>query len=356
VADRHCSAFAPGRVNVIGEHTDYNRGLALPFAIAQGVTVKAEELTAGPDGAASVEAIACDLQESDRFSLADPAPAAGWRAFVRGAVAELSAAGMPLVGARLEISGDLPRGAGLSSSAALSIALCLALAELASHTGRGPRELPLERIEIARICSRIEHHWTGAQTGLLDQLASLYGAPDAALLIDFRTLEIDAVPLDLGGWRFAVEDSGERHAHAASGYNERRRECAHACELLGVESLREARPEQLASLPEPEQRRATHVLSENERVLQAVAALRAREPQALGRLMNDSHGSLRDLFEVSTPAVEATVQRLLRAGASGARLLGGGFGGAVLALLGPGVPNPPGAIVLRPGPGARLTG
>jgi galactokinase len=339
---------------VIGEHTDYNQGLALPFAIVQGVRVNASELPAGPRGTAGIEAFAADLQETDRFPLEDPSPATGWRDYVRGAVAELRAAGMPLVGARLEISGDVPRGAGLSSSAALSVALCLALAELGSRGTRLTGELPLERIDLAQICSRVEHGWAGAHTGLLDQLASLYGAPETALCIDFLTLEIDSVPLQLDGWRFAVADSGERHANAASGYNQRRRECASACELLGIESLREARPEQLEKLPEPEQRRAAHVLSENERVRQAVAALRASEPETLGELMNASHESLRDLYQVSTPAVEATVERLLRAGATGARLVGGGFGGGVLALLAPGVRTPPGALQVSPGPGAFL--
>ena len=354
MSPRRCSAFAPGRVNLIGEHTDYNQGLALPFAIVQGVTVHASELAPGPHGTAGVEAFAADLQEVDRFPLEQPPPADGWRAFARGAVAELAAAGMPLVGARLEISGDVPRGAGLSSSAALSIALCLALAELGSHAPSPPGELPLDRLDLARICSRVEHAWAGAHTGLLDQLASLFGAPETALCIDFLTLEIESVPVRLDGWRFAVADSGERHANAASGYNERRRECARACELLGVESLREARAEQLEQLPEPEQRRAAHVLSENERVLEAVAALRAGEAEMLGELMNASHESLRDLYQVSTPAVEATVERLLRAGASGARLVGGGFGGSVLALLAPDVPTPAGALEVSPGPGAHL--
>jgi galactokinase len=353
VADRTATAFAPGRVNVIGEHTDYNQGLALPFAIAQGVTVRAEERSPAR-GREAIEAHAVDLEESDRFALAEPSPADGWRAFVRGAVAELAAAGMPLIGARLEISGDVPRGSGLSSSAALSVALCIALAELGTEGASGDDGLPLERIELARICSRVEHGWAGAQTGLLDQLASLYGAAETALCIDFMTLEIELVPLQMDGWRFVVADSGERHAHAASGYNERRQECARACELLGVESLRQATPDQLELLPEPEQRRAAHVLSENDRVVQAVAALRDRDHERLGELMNGSHESLRDLYQVSTPAVEATVERLLRAGASGARLVGGGFGGAVLALLGPDLPTPHGALEVAAGPGAHL--
>ncbi len=353
MAARSANAFAPGRVNVIGEHTDYNQGLALPFAISQGVTVRATAL-APEAGDEAIEAHALDLDESDRFPLADPSPATGWRAFVRGAVAELGAAGMPLTGASLEISGDVPRGSGLSSSAALSVALCLALAELGGHASSGEDGLPLERIELARICSRVEHGWAGAQTGLLDQLASLYGAPETALCIDFKTLEIDLVPLQMSGWRFVVEDSGERHAHAASGYNERRRECARACELLGVESLRDTDLAQVEQLPEPERLRAAHVLGENERVRQAVSALRDGRLELLGELINGSHASLRDLYQVSTPAVEATVERLLRAGAAGARLVGGGFGGSVLALLAPGVPIPRGALEVLPGPGAHL--
>ena len=343
----HVTAFAPGRVNVIGEHTDYNEGLALPFAIEQGVTVRAIA-SSGEDAAAErVEALALDLDERDSFLIAEPDPERGWRAFVRGAVAELAAAGRVPPGAHLEISGDVPQGGGLSSSAALTVALCLALLEL----GAGP---PIDDpVELARLCSRVENEWSGAHTGLLDQLASLCGARDAALLIDFRSLEIERVPLALGDWRFAVVDSGERHSHASSGYNERREECARACELLGIRSLRDAQPAQLAQLPEPLRRRARHVLEENERVLAAVRAIDAHDMDALAALLNASHASLRDLYEVSTPAVEAAVERMLLAGAAGARLIGGGFGGSVLGLFGPGARPPTDAIAVAPGPGAE---
>ena len=199
----------------------------------------------------------------------------------------------------------------------------------------------------------MENEWTGAHTGLLDQLASLCGSRDAALLIDFRSLEIEHVPLVLGDWRFAIVDSGERHSHASSGYNERREECARACELLGIRSLRDARAEQLGELPEPLARRARHVLEENERVLAAARAVDARDMDALGELLNASHASLRDLYEISTPAVEATVERMLVAGAAGARLIGGGFGGSVLGLFGPGARPPSDAIAVAPGPGAE---
>ncbi len=360
------SAFAPGRVNVIGEHTDYNEGLALPFAIAAGVTVEATAASAG-EGADQLEAIALDLGERDRFPLHAPAPAEGWRGFVRGAVAELAAAGYPLRGGRLEITGQVPRGAGLSSSAALEVAVCLALIALGARAReRGgepppgptpPMDTALDKLALARLCSRVENEWAGANTGLLDQIASLFGAADAALCIDFRTLSVEPVPLALAGWRFAVADSGERHAHTSSGYNERRRECAQACALLGVDSLRDARTEQLGALPETLRRRVQHVLGENQRVLATVAALRTGELQRVGELLDASHASLRDLYEISTPAVETAVERLRAAGAAGARLIGGGFGGSVLGLFPADLPLPDHALEVRPGPGARvLTG
>jgi galactokinase len=340
-------------VNLIGEHTDYNLGLALPFAIAEGVTVRAEAADPGPSGDQRIYAHALDLGESDEFGLADVSGAEGWRAFVRGAVAELSSAGYPLVGARLEIAGALERGAGLSSSAALGVALCLALAELGSRTTTG-EEAVLDRVGVARLCARVENEWVGAKTGMLDQLASLFGAPDTALCIDFRTLQIDPAPLRLDGWRFVVVDSGERHAHAGSGYNERRAECLRACQLLAIDSLRDASTDAVGGLPQPLRARAEHVLGENDRVRRAVAALCAHDLPAIGALLNDSHESLRDLYEVSTPAVERTVVGLREQGAAGARLMGGGFGGSVLGLLAPDVRTPPAAVEVRPGPGAHL--
>jgi galactokinase len=318
-------AFAPGRVNLIGEHTDYNQGLALPFAIAEGVTVRA---TASGDQRIFVRTL--DRGEQDEFALAEPKGTTGWRAYVRGVVAELHRAGYPLVGAHLEIRGDLEPGAGLSSSAALEVALCLALLALVDET-------ETDRVGLARLCSLVESEWVGAQTGMLDQLASLYGAPGVAMQIDFHTFEIDQVPLRLGdGWRLVILDSGEHHAHASSAYNQRRAECSEACQLLGVDSLRQASWETLDRLPEGLRGRARHVLSENTRVRDTVAALQMGDLPAVGRLLNASHTSLRDQYEVSTPAVEATVKRMLQAGAIGARIVGGGFGGHVLGLLAPG--------------------
>ncbi len=348
-------AFAPGRVNLIGEHTDYNLGLALPFAIGEGITVSAEARGGEARGGERIQAYARDLGERDEFALATPEPASGWRAFVRGTVAELQRAGYPLVGASVEFGGRVPSGAGLSSSAALEVALSLALIELGARASAGGVGA-LDRTEIARLCARVENDWVGARTGLLDQLASLYGERDAALCIDFRTLHVEPVPLLLGDWRLVVLDSGERHLHASSGYNERRAECAQACQLLGVDSLRdaEADPDAVERLPEPLRRRALHVIGENARVRGAAIALRAEDLPAIGLLLDASHESLRDDFEISTPAVEATVQRLRDAGARGARHVGGGFGGSVLGLFAPGARVPDDARDVRPGPGAHL--
>ncbi len=341
---RGITAFAPGRVNLIGEHTDYNDGLALPFAITAGVTVRAEPL-AGQ----WVEAHAADLGEDDAFDLGDPPPAEGWRAFVRGAVAELARDGRALRGARLRISGEVPRGGGLSSSAALEIALCLALLAVAG--------LPEgDRVALARLCSRIENDWVGAETGLLDQLASLCAEPGHALRIDFASTELRPVPLRLPGARLVALDSGAGHALADpdSGYRARRAECARACVRLGVATLRQAESAAAATLPAPLDRRVHHVITENARVEAAIAALQDGDMPALGALLDASHASLRDDYEVSTDAVEAAVGRLRGAGALGARIVGGGFGGTVLGLLPAGAPAPEGATELVSGAGARL--
>jgi galactokinase len=336
-------ARGPGRVNLIGEHTDYNDGLALPFAIDRGVTVTAEATDERSlAGRGHVEALATDLGERDEFDLAAPAPAEGWRAFVRGTVAELQAAGHAVRPCRLTIEGDLPHGSGLSSSAALEAALCLALTDE-----------PGDRVELARLCSRVENEWVGAQTGLLDQLAVLCGREGHALRIDFRTLEVEPIPLDLAGWQLVTLDSGASHEHAAGGYNERRAECRAACEALGIGSLRDADPHAAAALPEPLSRRVRHVATENARVEAMIEALRTGDLQAAGRLLDASHASLRDDYEASAPEVEATVARLRDAGASGARMVGGGFGGSVLALFAPRAIPPADAFPVAPGPPAR---
>jgi len=316
-------AFAPGRVNLIGEHTDYNDGLCLAFSIERGVTVTAELHEGG-------EVVAPGLAGDDRF--------------VRGAVAELGRAGVELPGCTLEVASNLPQGSGLASSAALCVALTLALYAVADVK-------PPRPVRVARMCSRIESHWAGQETGLLDQLASLLGEDGCAVRLDMRTLEARSVELGVRGHMLATLDSGASRSLAESGYNERRAECRRAVELLGLESLRDA--DDGSGLPAPLDRRVRHVISENERVDAAVAALAAGELHALGALLNASHASLRDDYELSVPEVERAVDGCMEAGALGARIMGGGFGGSVLALFPPGASLPDGAIGVRPGPGAR---
>lgn len=295
-------AFAPGRVNLLGEHTDYRGGLALPFAIGQGVTVRATRLP-GP----LTMAVARDLKATDAFDAhaPGPAPARGWRAFVRGTVAETGAP--PL---RIEISGDVPRGGGLASSAALGCALALALCG----------EEDPDRRALARLASRVENEWVGARTGLLDQYASLLSLEGHALRIDFGADTVEPIPLELGGWRLVVARAGPRDL-ATAGYNDVR-------DRAGTE----------------------HLESENERV-RAFAGM-----HTLGPLLDASHASLRDVLGVSDDRVEAVRDRLKAAGAQGARLIGGGFGGHVLALFAPGAPLPRGVTEVRPSRGAYLIG
>jgi galactokinase len=340
-------AFAPGRVNLIGEHTDYNEGLALPFAIREGVTVRATVT-----GDRQIHVHADDLAGHDTFDLDDIAPAAGWRAFARGAAAELQSHGAILRGARLSVTGTVPRGSGLSSSAALEVALCLAL------LGVADAEVP-DSITLAQLCSRVENDWVGARTGLLDQIASLCGEVDRAMAIDFRSLEVTPVPLNLGEWSLVTLDSGESHANAGgdgteTGYNQRRAECTRAAQALGVRTLRDATLDMAAGLSWPLRGRAEHVISDDARVQLAIAALADGDLSRIGELLNESHASLRDCFEISTAAVEDARQTLVSAGAAGARLIGGGFGGHVLGLMPPATEPPPAAMRVAPGPGAHL--
>jgi galactokinase len=331
------TAFAPGRVNLIGEHTDYNDGLALPFAVERGVTVRVE-----PRGQSRiVEAYAHDLGETDSFDARAPEPATGWRAYVRGVAAELGLEH----GARIEIESDLPRGGGLSSSAALTLALALALG--------APADDPAA---LARLSQRVEHDWAGARTGLLDQLAILLGSEGHAVRIDFRSLEWRHVPLDMRGWQLATIGSGAEHSNAESGYNERRRECSAAAAKLGVGSLRDATEADAASLPEPLGGRVLHVVTDNARVDAAIDALERGDLPRLGELLDESHASLRDNYDASVPEVEAAIERAKDSGAAGARMMGGGFGGVVLALFPPGVEAPGGSLPVRPAAGATPRG
>ena len=302
------SASAPGRVNLIGEHTDYNEGFVLPLATRERTHVRV-----APRRDRIVRAASRELGGPFEFSVGEEARTGEWIDYVAGVTWALGLRD----GFDVAIESELPPGAGLGSSAALEIALGRGL--------RGAFGLDIGDDALVQIGRRAETGFVGAQTGVMDQIASAFGSPDAALLIDCRSLDRRAIPFasDL-----VVLDSGVRHAHAGGGYNARRRECEEAAQRLGVHALRDATSAE--GLPQPLANRARHVIEENARVLAAAEAL--GDERALGALMDESHRSQRELFEVSVPEVDALVAAAKEAGALGARLTGGGFGGAVVAL------------------------
>jgi galactokinase len=357
---------APGRVNLIGEHTDYNEGFALPFAISAGVYVAAAArddgilaLTSRQQGSAVVEVPLAALT---------PGAPAGWAAYPAGVAWALQSAGHRLGGASLAIDADLPAGAGLSSSAALECAAGLALADL--------YELTVSRPELAALGRHAENDFVGAPTGLMDQLAVLLGQAGHALLLDCRDGTAVPVPLDVAaaGLDLMVIDTRAQHALTDGGYGARRSSCEAAAQALGVRSLRDiADPDALGRLADPLlRRRARHVVTENRRVLRTAELLRAGELHRVGPLLTESHESLRYDFEVSWPEADVTVETALAAGACGARMTGGGFGGSVIALVPTGVSadvagtvtavfarnrwRPPVITSRMPAPGARRIG
>ncbi len=315
---------APGRVNLIGEHTDYNDGFVLPFAIDRSVLVAGSART---DGMLEVRSRQADSWAAVQLDGLEPGVVRGWAAYPAGVAWVLRAAGLPVGGANLAIDSDLPQGAGLSSSAALECAVVGCLADLA-----GAR---LARGEMAALARRAENDFVGVPCGIMDQSAAMLCLAGHALLLDCRTGSPAQVPLDPAGagLRLLLIDTGVRHDLAASEYAERRRDCEAAARRLGVPALRDADVAAAASLADPVlARRAGHVVTENARVGEAVGLLRAGRLAACGPLLTASHRSLRDEFEVSWPEADVAVDAALEAGALGARMIGGGFGGCVLAL------------------------
>ncbi len=318
---------APGRANLIGEHTDYNDGFVLPFALDKGVLAAVGrgadgtlELTSRQAGRAVTTVTLADLE---------PDSVTGWAAYPAGVAWALGRAGYPVPGARLAIDSDLPQGAGLSSSAALECAVALALTQLAG--------LDVPRPELAAIARRAENDFVGVPSGIMDQSAALLCQAGHALLLDCRSGESDSVPLNPAGSRLAlmIIDTRARHELTDSGYASRHVECAEAARALGVSTLRDIEdPGALTVLKDPVlRRRARHVVTENERVLAAAARLRRGDVAGCGELLNASHASLRDDFEISWPEADVAVDAALAAGALGARMMGGGFGGSVIALV-----------------------
>jgi galactokinase len=320
--------LAPGRANLMGEHTDYNEGFVLPFALGQGIVAAAARR-------ADRRLVLCSAQEPglaevDLDGLA-PGRVAGWAAYPAGVPWALAAAGYQVPGACLAIDSDLPAGAGLSSSAALECVTALALTELGG--------LSVDRRELAAIARRAENEFAGVPSGIMDQSASLLGRRGHALLLDCRSLETAQVPFDpaASGSCLLLINTRARHELAAGEYGQRRAECERAARLLGVPSLRYLTGVgDVDRLADPVlRRRARHVVTDDQRVLDVVALLRSPDEDVypeIGRLLTQAHVSLRDDFEVSWPEADVGVDAALAAGALGARMIGGGFGGSVLAL------------------------
>jgi galactokinase len=317
---------APGRVNLMGEHTDYNEGWVLPFALDRGVVVAAARRGDGVLGLRSRQAPG-DAVSVPLASLA-AGLVTGWAAYPAGVAWAMREAGYPVGGASLVFDSDLPRGAGLSSSAALECATALALAAL--------YEVSASRPELARLARRAENEMVGVPSGIMDQSASLLGEARRALLLDCRTIETTLVPFDPAGAGLAllVVDTGVRHALTDGRYALRRQECERAARALGVPALRDvADAAAVSRIADPVlARRARHVITDDQRVWEAVALLEAGDLAGLGPVLHASHVSLRDDFEISWPQADVAVAAAEDAGAPGARMVGGGFGGSVIAL------------------------
>ncbi len=327
------TAVAPGRVNLIGEHTDYNDGFVLPMAI--GLKVEAAARLRNDQ---TVIIHAADVDQSVTFSLEQPIvrdPAHPWSDYCRGVIHVLREAGISLRGMEMVFSGDIPLGAGLSSSAALEVATAMVLRKLNGFT--------MDGLTLARHCQRAENVFVGMNCGIMDQFVSVSGKAGHAVFLDCRSLEFRLVPLDLAGHRILICHSGVKHELVGSEYNQRRLQCEAGVEVLrrhapGIRALRDANLELVEAHAEemtPEvHRRCRHVVTEDARVEESVAALQKGQLARFGQLMNASHDSLQHDFEVSCPEIDLLVELARKVpGVLGARITGGGFGGCTVNLI-----------------------
>ncbi|MGW0731558.1 galactokinase [Streptomyces sp. NPDC002851] len=336
---------APGRVNLIGEHTDYNDGFVMPFALPHTAVAA---VARHDDGVLRVHSADIDGDAAGPIELpvADLAPGGpgtgtgAWTDYVAGVLWALRDAGHPVAGgADVHLASTVPTGAGLSSSAALEIVTALALSDL--------YELGLARWQLARLCQRAENVYVGAPTGIMDQTASACCTPGHALFLDTRDLSQQQIPFDLAahGLRLLVIDTRVKHAHSSGEYGKRRAGCEQGAAELDVTALRDVAyddlPTALERLADPEVRRLVrHIVTENRRVERVVELLSAGEVRAIGPVLTEGHASLRDDFRISCPELDLAVDSALAAGALGARMTGGGFGGSAIALVAAGAVAP----------------
>ncbi|MBI1262889.1 MAG: galactokinase [Rhizobiales bacterium] len=315
---------APGRINIIGEHTDYTGGLVMPAAIDRWCVV-----AAAPNDTGHLRLVATSFAEKADFPLADLKPRGDWCDYVAGVADTLLKAGIKLTGADIWIESDVPMGAGVSSSAALEVATLIALLALNGETAPGQ--------QIARWAQAAENDFVGMPCGIMDQFASMNGIKDHALMLDCQSLAATPAPLPARA-SFLLVNSMVRHAHVEGSYKKRRDDCESTTRKLGVASLRDLSvgdlPDVLQKLTDDEARRCRHVVTENERVRHAAIAMGASDLDALGQIMQQSHASLRDDMEVSVEALDqlAAIANETE-GVYGARMMGGGFGGSIIALV-----------------------
>lgn len=327
----HKTVFAPGRVNIIGEHTDYNEGFVMPCAINYGMAV-----SFSPRDDSIWRVYAVDIDETDAFDLNKPLPKSDekWKNYVRGVVHYIQEKCPEFrQGADIAMTSNVPMSSGLSSSAALEIAI--------GKTCQVVGELPLSLTDIALIGQIAENKFVGANCGNMDQLTSALGQKDHLIMIDCRSLDIAPTPMPQG-YSIAIINSNVKHDLVTGEYNSRRQECERAADFFGVNALREvslaqfkAQATALQQLDELAYKRAKHVISENARVLEAVEALRLGEMQKLGELMAQSHVSMRDDFEITTPEIDYLVElaQVAIGKSGGARMTGGGFGGCIVCVV-----------------------
>ncbi|MFF7533151.1 galactokinase [Streptomyces bobili] len=322
---------APGRVNLIGEHTDYNDGFVMPFALPHTATAAVSRRTDGRLRlhSADIEDGVAELRLDDLTPESDRA----WTAYPAGVVWALREAGHPVTGADIHLTSTVPSGAGLSSSAALEVVVALALNDLF--------ELGLARWQLARLCQRTENVYVGAPTGIMDQTASACCEAGHALFLDTRDLSQQQIPFDLAaeGMRLLVVDTRVKHAHSDGEYGKRRAGCEKGAALLGVDALRDiayadldAALERLGD-EEEVRRLVRHVVTEDQRVERVVSLLKSGETRAIGPVLVEGHASLRDDFRISCPELDLVVDTALAGGALGARMTGGGFGGSAIVLV-----------------------
>ena len=321
------AALAPGRVEIMGNHTDYNGGFVLPAALDKGTVV-----AGSPTGSDTITLYAADFRREATFSVKDIQPDSqnSWASYVLGVVQQLQREGVPVRGFSAVIHSDVPGGAGLSSSAALEVATALFLQQLFPYD-RDP-------MQIARLCQRAENEFVGVQCGILDQFSSVFGVQGSLLFLDCLTLDHGTVKMGRDDLAIVICDSAVKHALTGGDYNTRRAECMAAAAHFGKNLLRDVTWEEFVAreneLPENQRKRARHVLTEDKRVLAMRAAIAGADMEPVGRLLAEGHASCRDLFENSTPEIDFLVDAATRLpGCIGAKLTGGGWGGCTVNLV-----------------------